>query len=180
MDRYELDEKMLRLQKGDEQAFEEIYNLTKQGLFAFILSICKNYHTAEDIMQSTYLRLKSAISTYQAGSNALAWLFTIAKNLTLNELKRSKRESFSDFEDSDSRYGEYTLDDKLHGPLFDLMAKVLGNEERQIVVLHLIAGFKHREIADMMEKPLGTVLWSYRNALSKLKRALEKEGENEA
>jgi RNA polymerase sigma-70 factor (ECF subfamily) len=180
MDKRELDEKMLRLQTGDEQAFEEIYNLTKRGLFSFILSICRNYHTAEDIMQSTYLRLKGAISTYQAGSNALAWLFTIAKNLTINELNRAKRESFSDFEDTDARFGEYTLEDKLSGSVLELMGKTLNEEERQIVVLHLIAGFKHREIADMLQKPLGTVLWSYRNSLAKLKRELEKEDKNEA
>ncbi|MEG2687726.1 MAG: sigma factor, partial [Clostridia bacterium] len=85
MDRQQLDEKMLRLQNGDEKAFEEIYNETKKGLFSFILSICKNYHTAEDIMQTTYIRVRTAISTYQAGANALAWIYTIGKNLTLNE-----------------------------------------------------------------------------------------------
>lgn len=179
MDKRELDKQMLLLQQGDEQAFEVIYNETKRGLFSFILSICKNYHTAEDIMQTTYIRLRSAISSYQAGSNALAWLYTIAKNLTLNELKKEKREVFSNFDDNDGKFGEYTLDDKISGPVFDLMTKFLTQDERQIVSLYLISGFKHREIAEMLNKPLGTVLWSYRNALSKLKKELEKEKDDE-
>ena len=40
-----------RFLEGDESAFEEIYNDTKRGLFAFIMSICRHYQTAEDMMQ---------------------------------------------------------------------------------------------------------------------------------
>ena len=62
MTKQELDKKMLALQQGDENAFEDIYNDTKRGLFAFILSICRNYHTAEDMMQTAYIRLRTTIS----------------------------------------------------------------------------------------------------------------------
>lgn len=56
--------------------------------------------------------------------------------------------------------------------------RALYGSEREIVTLH-ISGFRHREIAEIMEKPIGTVLWTYNNALAKLKRALQKEGEDE-
>lgn len=79
MTKQELDKLMLRLQRGDESAFEEIYNDTKRGLFAFIMSICRNYQTAEDMMQTAYIRLRTTIASYRAGSNAYAWLYTIAK-----------------------------------------------------------------------------------------------------
>lgn len=62
-------------------------------------------------------------------------------------------------------------------PVTSAMNKVLNEDERQIVTLHAISGFKHREIADMLDKPLGTVVWSYNNALSKLKKELQKEDE---
>ena len=91
---------MLRLQRGDESAFEQIYNDTKRGLFAFIMSICRNYQTAEDMMQTAYIRLRTTISNYRAGSNAYAWLYTIAKNATINEQNRSQRERATEsFED---------------------------------------------------------------------------------
>ena len=64
-------------------------------------------------------------------------------------------------------------------PIIAVMNKVLGDEERQIVTLHVIAGFKHREIAEMLDKPLGTVLWAYNNALAKMKKQLEKEMRDE-
>ena len=62
-------------------------------------------------------------------------------------------------------------------PVTSAMNKVRNEDERQIVTLHAISGFKHREIADMLDKPLGTVVWSYNNALSKLKKELQKEDE---
>ena len=51
--------------------------------------------------------------------------------------------------------------------------KILGGEERQIVVLHDISGMKHREIADIMQIPLSTVLSKYRRALSKLRKHIK-------
>lgn len=165
---------MLRLQRGDEGAFEEIYNETRRGLFAFILSICKNYHTAEDMMQTAYIRLRTTVASYRAGSNAYAWLYTIAKNATLNEINKAKREMAVDMEES-SLGGSYEMRE-LDSPVMSAIARVLNGTERQIVTLHVIAGFKHREIAEMLDKPLGSVLWTYNNALGKVRKELEKEG----
>ncbi len=169
---------MLLLQQGDEQAFEDIYNDTRRGLFAFILSICRNYHTAEDMMQTAYIRLRTSIASYKAGGNAYAWLYTIAKNATLTEMKRLKRETPVDMDDPSSQYGWYTMNE-VGAPVTAVMNRVLSENERQIVTLHIISGFKHREIAEILQKPLGTVLWTYNNALAKLKRAIEKEREYE-
>ena len=88
MDRITLDNLMLHIARGDEVAFEELYNQTKSGLYSFILSICKNHHLAEDVMQNTYIRIRLSANMYKAGSNTLAWIYTIAKNLTLNELNK--------------------------------------------------------------------------------------------
>lgn len=174
MTKQELDKKMLRLQQGDESAFEEIYNETRRGLFAFVLSICRNYHTAEDMMQSAYVKLRTTVASYKAGSNAYAWLYTIAKNATLNEINKMKRETATDMEESDSLAGTYTMDSD-GSPVTAAMNRVLNDSERQIVTLHTVVGFKHREIAEMLDKPLGSVLWTYNNALSKVKKQLEKE-----
>lgn len=176
VDRKLLDDLMQKIQRGDEAAFEVFYNETKRGLFSFILSICKDYHSAEDLMQNTYIRVRVAADSYQAGSNVLAWLFTIAKNITLNDMNKRKREISADFDNPAIRIGgEYTMDENLPGPVISIIKDKLNDSEKQIIALHLMAGFKHREIALMLEKPLGTVLWAYRNALNKIKSELEKE-----
>ncbi len=176
MDRITLDNLMLHIARGDEVAFEELYNQTKSGLYSFILSICKNHHLAEDVMQNTYIRIRLSANMYKAGSNTLAWIYTIAKNLTLNELNKQKHEMSIDFDDKGSKIGgQYTIDDKVSSPLLNVMKKVLNESEAQIISLHLISGFKHREIAEMLDKPLGTVLWTYKNALNKIKNNYSEE-----
>lgn len=177
MTKQEFDKKMLLLQQGDENAFEQIYEETQRGLFAFILSICRNYHTAEDLMQTTYIRLRSTVASYKAGANAYAWLYTIAKNVTLNEMNRQKREMAIDMDENAAQFGSYTMNEE-KSPVTAIMNKVLNENERQVVSLH-VSGFKHREIAQMLEKPVGTVLWTYSNALAKMRRELQKEEDNE-
>ena len=81
-----------------------------------------------------------------------------------------------DFDDKGSKIGgQYTIDDKVSSPLLNVMKKVLNESEAQIISLHLISGFKHREIAEMLDKPLGTVLWTYKNALNKIKNNYSEE-----
>lgn len=175
MDRITLDNLMIRIAHGDEGAFEELYNQTKSGLYTFVLSICKNHYMAEDIMQNTYIRIRLSANMYKAGSNTLSWIYTIAKNMTLNELNKQKREVSTDFDQSARLGGEYTIDDKVTSPLMSVIKKELNETEAQIITLHLISGFKHKEIADMLEKPLGTVLWTYKNALNKIKNKYREE-----
>ena len=57
--------------------------------------------------------------------------------------------------------------------------RVLNDEERQIIVMHVVTGMKHREIADQMNKPLGTVLSKYNRGLRKLKKSVEKSGKED-
>lgn len=169
---------MLRLQRGDESAFEEIYNETRRGLFAFIISLCRDYHLAEDVMQISYIRLRTSIASYKSGANAYAWLYTIAKNAALNEINRKKRELPVDIDEAAPTFGTYTMDED-GSPVTALMNRILNENERQIVTLHVMSGFKHREIAELLEKPLGTVIWTYNNALAKLRKVIEKEGIDE-
>ena len=53
---------------------------------------------------------------------------------------------------------------------------ILSDDERQIVVLHAVSGYKHKDIADLMEMPLPTVLSKYNRALKKLKERITKGG----
>ena len=57
--------------------------------------------------------------------------------------------------------------------------KILSDEERQIVTLHAVSGFKHREIAGFLDIPLPTVLSRYNRALKKLRKYLTEEREND-
>ena len=60
--------------------------------------------------------------------------------------------------------------------VFDVMKEVLNETEMRIVILHSIEELSHQEIASLLHKPLGTVTWTYNNAIQKMRKALEKDG----
>lgn len=170
MDKKELDLCLQEVTKGDNSAFEKLYKDTVKGIFAFVYGFCENYHTAEDLTQTVYLKVKANISKYNAGTDARAWLFQIAKYTALNEIKKIKREVVAS-EEQTGRFEakSYEMQDS---PVFDAINSVLDAKERQIVIMHVIWGFKHREIADMLSLALGTVLWKYNTAIKKLQNKL--------
>ena len=170
LDKKELDLCLQEVAKGDNSAFEKLYKDTVKGIFAFIYGFCENYHTAEDLTQTVYLKVKANISKYNAGTDARAWLFQIAKYTALNEIKKIKREVVA----SDEQTGRFEAKsyEMQDSPVFDAINSVLDAKERQIVIMHVLWGFKHREIADMLSLALGTVLWKYNVAIKKLQTKL--------
>lgn len=175
MDKKLIDTYLISLKNGNDNAFDEIYNLTKKGVFSVALGIVKNYQVAEDIMQDVFIKVKQKINFYKEGTNGYAWILTIARNLSINEYNKLSRSEVVDFQENE--YLTETNDnlESVNMPIFKIAKKVLNQSELQIVLLYSVDGYKHREIAKIMNKPLGSVLWSYNNAMKKLKKELSKE-----
>lgn len=173
MDKKELDLCLQEIAKGDNRAFERLYEETRKGIFAYLYGFSKDYHKTEDLMQTVYLKVKANITKYRAGSDARAWLFQVAKYTALNDIRKTQREPVAS-EIQQQRYAqqEYELQDS---PVFEAMQKILSEEERQIMILHILWGFKHKEIAEMLDMALGTTLWKYNRAIKKLQQNLKEE-----
>ena len=171
-----LEERLLPLVgQGDSEAFEVLYRSTEKAVYALALSILKNPHDAEDIVQETYLKVRAAAHLYVPQGKPLAWLLTITKNLCRDLLRgQSRTEAAPDGAEDDLRFS-YVSDptDRL---VLEAALKALGEEERQVVLLHAASGLKHREIARDLGLPLSTVLSRYSRALKKLQRYLTEEG----
>lgn len=171
-----LEERLLPLVgQGDPEAFEVLYRSTEKAVYALALSILRNPHDAEDIVQETYLKVRAAAHLYVPQGKPLAWLFTITKNLCRDLLRgQSRTEGAPDGAEDDLRFS-YVSDptDRL---VLEAALKALGEEERQVVLLHAASGLKHREIARDLGLPLSTVLSRYSRALKKLQRYLTEEG----
>jgi RNA polymerase sigma-70 factor, ECF subfamily len=169
MDRIDVIIKELKMR--NYQSFDTFYNLTKNQVFYAIVSIIKDQSLAEDLMQDTYVKFLEKIDQYKDGSNPYAYLSTIGRNLAINLYNQRKREVYSEeLLETIPYQEEIETDDAQIFKILDL----LEESEREIVVLHVINELKFREIADITQKPLGTVLWIYNKAIKKLK---EKAGD---
>lgn len=175
MNKIKLNAYAVRMKHGDEHAFAVIYESTKKGVFSYIYSITGDYAVAEELMQDTYVKVKQNISSFQEG-NFSAWIIQIARNLAYNHVKRASREIYTDDYAPFERGGGYRIDEE-NSPVLTAVKAVLREEEAQIVILHVVGGYKHREIAELVKKPIGTVTWTYKNAIAKLKAYLEAEAQ---
>lgn len=160
---------------GNTNALAEFYTRTKSAVYGFALSILKNAQNAEDVMQDTYIKVYYAADTYQPLGKPMAWVLTIVRNLSLMKLreKASQNAPLAD----DWRLADKTnlLEECIDREVLTAAFTVLSEPERQIIILHSVAGLKHREIADLMNIPLSTVISKYNRALSKLKNTLKEE-----
>jgi len=167
-----LEKAILRLREGDSNALSDVYEITSRGVFTFVLPILHDYQLAEDVMQQTYVTAYENIQSYQPGTNARNWLLTIAKNMALTEIKKRKREVSYDFSQDNRPDGVYFLGN-VDSPTIALANKVLAEDEFNIVIMYAVGEYKHREIAEFLHIPLGTVTWKYNNALKKMRKAIE-------
>jgi len=165
-----------RIAENDKAAFEELYLLTQKSVYSFALSILKNHDDAMDVLQETYLKIRGAAHLYQPMGKPFAWIFTITRNLAMSKLRMSTKISDIPSEDFDEDLSfSYVTDhdDKL---VLQAALTILDLEEREIILLHAVSGFKHREIANNLGLSLGTVLSKYHRALDKLRKHLKEQG----
>lgn len=166
----ELDNCLFRLAQGDMAALEPLYRESSASVYGFALSLLKNTHDAEDILHDCYLHIAGAAGGYRSDGKPMAWILTIARHLCLQKLRQAKKQSDlpqEDWEPYLESAQTMTLEEKLL--VKECMAR-LTDEEREIVMLHAVAGFKHREIAGMMDMALATVLSKYHRAMKKLQK----------
>lgn len=165
MNEKQIDKLLVKIARGDNNAFAELYEKTKSGVFSFLYSYLQNYEDTCDALQNVYLKIKLNVNKYTPDTNGRAWILQIAKNLALNEIYARKRSVDIDSTDipTQTEFPEGVL---------EIMQNVLTEDEQRIVMLHVIWGFKHREIASQMNCPTGTVTSKYKRSIEKLKSAL--------
>jgi len=167
-----LDTSIAALAEGDLSALTPLYSETRTAVFAYALSILKNAQDAEDVMHDLYLTVYNSAAKYNSKGKPMAWIITITKNLCLKRLR--DRGKTADIPEEDyllyiTKNEGLTPDERL---ILEECLSSLSDTERQIVVLHAVAGFKHKEIAQICDLPLSTVLSKYSRAISKLKKLL--------
>lgn len=84
-------ELMRRVQRGDREAFAELVEHYKQPIYSFILRMVRDESEAEDLAQNTFVQVWKSAKRYRVSARFSTWLYTIARNLSLNELRRRSR-----------------------------------------------------------------------------------------
>lgn len=168
----DLNEAIIKLRVKDNEAFEFIYFQTSPSVYAIIKNIVKDHNVTEDLMQNTYIKMIKNIYSYDFKYNFKSWLLTIARNLAIDYYRKFKRETLVDVSESEYLFpGTKSTADAEYNANFFL--SLLDDDEREVVILYAMEGFKHKEIAKILDKPIGTVTWLYNKALKKMQENSE-------
>jgi RNA polymerase sigma-70 factor (ECF subfamily) len=163
---------MMHIQNDEMEYFDMFFEKTKRPVFNLIYSYLRDCDESEDILQETYLKMLRYKKKIKLDGNILSYLLQIAKTLSLNYLKRHKREEYiEDIEliGEERKDIPRDLDESL---VVKAMKAVLKDSEYRIVILHVVNGMTHKEIASLLKKPLGTITWAYNNAIEKVRRKM--------
>ncbi len=172
LDADKLEDELLSIASGDKTALARFYGDTYTPIYSYILSFLKNSYDTEDVLHDLYVSVYVNARSYKPGGKPMAWVFAIARNMSLKKLSERKRNA--DFEDED--WEKLLPPDALsleESCAVRACLTQLSRDEREIVVMHTVAGFMHKEIAAIMSLPLGTVLSKYNRAIKKLRLIYE-------
>ncbi len=168
LDAEKLEAELLSIASGDKSALARFYGDTYNPIYSYILSFLKNSYDTEDVLHDLYVSVYVNARSYKPGGKPMVWVFAIARNMSLKRLSERKRNA--DFEDED--WEKLLPPDALsleESCAVKACLTQLSRDEREIVVMHTVAGFMHKEIAAIMSLPLGTVLSKYNRAIKKLR-----------
>lgn len=171
----ELDRLLVQVGRGDREAFARLYSLTRGAVYTLALSLLGDTQEAQDVSQDVFVKVWESAPGYRPQGSPMAWLLTVARNLARTRLRQSGRQvGLEDVEWNaiPAAAPDVSPEDRvvLQGALAALDAG-----ERRVILLHAVAGLKHREIAQLLELPLSTVLSKYHRGLKKLKILMKGE-----
>ncbi len=193
MDSLSDEQLVVKLQAGDKAAFEQIYWRYKDRIIAIVYGIVRNREDACELTQEVFARIYQHIGKYQLGTSFSTWAFRIANNLAIDKYRRKKTASETEF-DSEFQANYAAGEGVLLSPVglnperacqcAELRSQIaaaldtLSEKQRAAITLCDIDGLSYKEIADVLNIQIGTVMSRLHYARINLQTALRRYVEN--
>ncbi|HEY9061590.1 MAG TPA: sigma-70 family RNA polymerase sigma factor [Pseudobacteroides sp.] len=177
--------------KGDIEAFEMLMEKYQKKVFNIALRLLGNYDDASEVTQEVFIRIYKSIGSFKGESQISTWIYRIATNVCLDELRKRKRKWVMSLdEEYHKENGDYIIQVEDDKPTPDVVMEQktiksavknaidkLSEKYKLIIILRDIQGFSYEEISEIVKTPVGTVKSRINRARLQLKELLLKEKE---
>jgi len=177
-------------QAGQYRAFDDLVTRHRGKVYAMIVNMVKNDADAWDLAQEAFLKAWKALPKFENRSKFSTWMFRIAHNVVYDWTRKRKIQGDGELDDStlnpdridpsartapkgSSRPDEAIERDELRGQIEQALAQ-LSETHREVVLLREVQGMDYKEIAEVMDCSIGTVMSRLFNARKKLQTLLSR------
>jgi RNA polymerase sigma-70 factor, ECF subfamily len=168
-----------RAQNGDERAFAEILRSYETPVFNYVLRLTDDRGLAEELTQEVFLRVFRGLPRFSGRSKFTTWLFQVAKNRVLDELRARERRPRASVTIDDVVTLEVLDPPVEEGETIEAVWRAvqrLNPDLKMALLLRDVVGMPYNEIADSLEITLATVKWRIFKAREEVQLALAAEG----
>lgn len=157
---------------GNIAALDTLYEKYKADVYKLAYMMTRHPQTSEDVMQDVFLAVVRGAHSFEKDISVKGWILAITRNTAINTIRRnsgvySVGDEMAWFEDREGETADpFAFCDMLSG---------LSTSEQEIIILHIVYGHGHKEIAKMLGMKYDTIRKRYQRALAKLRKSLETE-----
>lgn len=167
-----------KAQRGDARAFTAIVRSYEAPVYNYVLRMVGDRTLAEDLTQDVFLRIHHGLAGFSLRCRFTTWLFQVAKNRVLDELRARERRPYPDALEAAGPL-EVVDAPPERVEMIDAVWRAVGAlnpDLKMALLLRDVVGLSYAEIADALEITLATVKWRIYKAREEVQLALAREG----
>lgn len=167
-------ELIARAQQGDQTAFHQLYENYYRRIYALCWRMLADKDSAEDVCQEVFVQLWQKITNFRGESKFGTWLHSVATNVVLGHLRKQKNwiQRIFSIEEQTVVEASVELVDEKETSALDEKIQLLPERARLVFVLFAVEGYRHEEIAKMLNMAVGSSKAQYHRAKSLLRESL--------
>jgi len=167
-------EVVLRARPGDQAAFAQIVALYQKPIFNYVLRMLHDREVAEEVTQDVFLRVHQNLERFSFRAKFTTWLFRIARNRALDELRSDPRGQFrAELEEDTIAVDDAPVERAETIDLIWRAVQALPEELKTALLLRDVAGFRYAEIMEISDATLPTIKWRIFRARELVAQAVE-------
>lgn len=169
---------LVAIRQGDYMCYNQLFTRYYARLCQYVYSLLENKEDAEDVVQDLFLNLWNNRQKIDVRTNGTGYLYTMAKNISLNHLRTTKNyRALLEKQAQEPSDNETSLidTDEFRIALYDCIER-LPERSRQVFLLYRIKGLKQKEISEKLNISIKTIKNQLYISLQKLKKCIEIKG----